>query len=125
MGYTIKIGETIEISDENGRRLTVVDARHDNAPASGDPTDNTNARWPSYSGWADFCRTYGLSDLFGELIPTHPGHCDLKPEHVEKFKKAAKKRLPANDYNRERMKWLLYWSEWALVNCKRPGIANS
>jgi hypothetical protein len=123
MGYIIKIGETGPLNKCG--RLTIENAKHAEAPASGDPTDYTNARWPSYSGWAEFCQAYGLSELFKELFASHPGHCDLTADHLAQFKRAAKKRLPPDDYNRERMKWLLYWSEWALANCKRPAITNS
>lgn len=106
------------------------DARHDDAPATGDPTDYTNSRWPSYTGWADFCDAYGLRQLIlGKLMHEHPGYHALTREDLKTIRAAAKNepqgRDTAAEYNRARMKWLLYWVKWALSNCKQPAIYNS
>lgn len=97
MGYTLRIGE-LEITycnDESEPRIDL-DARgewHENAPSYGEPTDKENQRWPSYSGWNNFCKYFGLSELFygknerGEwsrddaLISEHPGCVPLTERH--------------------------------------------
>lgn len=64
MGYTITIGElTAEVSDE-WVRLGARGVSLPDAPAFGEPTDHENQRWPSYTGWADFCRDAGIEELF-------------------------------------------------------------
>lgn len=64
MGYTIKIGEAVVDWQPDFVGIDAKDERLAIAPAFGEPTDHTNARWPSYSGWADFLRVAGLTDLF-------------------------------------------------------------
>lgn len=64
MGYTLTIGELeVEVQDEYVR-LDAEGVKRDDAPAYGEPTDHTNSRWPSYTGWADFCRDAGIEPLF-------------------------------------------------------------
>jgi hypothetical protein len=64
MGYTITIGQA-DIEWDCDRVTIIAQSRYnDRAPAFGEPTDYTNSRWPSYSGWGNFCRALGLMDLF-------------------------------------------------------------
>jgi hypothetical protein len=102
MGYNLKIGEAYVASDEDGERILVRDEEFHHAPAFGEPTDFTNARWPSYSGWFNFCQNIGIagimfkganggSDLFqlpdgsyvGCLIPEHPGVARITQKHLD------------------------------------------
>ena len=158
MGYTLKIGELETATTDDGLESIVLndakDEHHENAPAFGDPTDHTNSRWPSYSGWADVCRLTGLSEFFFNkgtgLIRQHPGCFPLKKEHKEIIDKAYDefyKKYPNakpgysprvddikvfedNEWPEEnaiavRLEWLKYWVDWALINCKQPVFVNS
>jgi len=116
-------------------------------------TGNSNGRYPGYGQWATFVRTVGIEDVFfGDegLMSQHPGCAHLTEEHLNRFKLALAKRekkdaRPAgldiryhtytgetipdgeetHDYNKVRLIWLIFWTEWALKNCKHPVIANS
>lgn len=115
MGYTLRIGENID-----GNVKTV---RHDDAPAFGEPTDYTNARRPSYTAWWGFARAAGLESLFESLLNPRPGIQPLTTEHLGAFKKVKIRQL--DQWDRNRLVWLIYWTEWALNNCKNPAIYNS
>jgi len=151
MGYNLTIGEAQILSyDEDGLeadcRITANGVKHDNAPAFGEPTDYTNERWPSYTAWWDFCEFVGLTDAMyvdgSSIRGGHPGAFPINKE----FKLAvdhAMERLHMqypdavasygdNEYNipKEngamcRLRWLQYWTDWALKNCKHPVFANS
>ena len=154
MGYTIKIGEAIVDVDYDFDYVTVDvrDEKHDNAPAYGEPTDFTNQRWPSYSGWNEFCKDTGLYDLFYDddkgLIRPHPGEKPLKQEHLDMINEAVECRQKENggkpaqtwdpkisitedsrindgDSQLSRLLWLQYWVKWALENCKQPINKNT
>ncbi len=87
----------------------------------------------------------------GLLVP-HPGVRRLTKKHLAAFAAAEKKWLakhpdkiagwdpaynlfamgttkaaadPRYDGNAERLRWLVWWTEWALKNCKKPSMANS
>ena len=120
MAYSITIGEFKGESDGFPQAETV---EHENAPADGVPTDRTNQRWPSYSGWADFVDDTGLSGLFAELMPGHPGFCKIERRHLDAINAVDTTALPK--HHAVRMVWLKYWMDWALVNCKNPVIINT
>lgn len=97
MGYSLTIGE-LKVCYDNDEECPTVDCSargfsHDEAPAFGEPTDKTSSRWPSYSGWAEFCRFTGLYDLFygkneqkettrdDALLSQHPGCVPLTEKH--------------------------------------------
>lgn len=133
MGYAIKIGNAViaacDPEDYDGElraEFHVEDVVLDEAPADGSPTDYSNRRWPSYSGWSDFCDSTGLTYLFLSkecgLMREHPGCFLIKPEHLETVKEA---EPLATGYNRGRWEWLVYWMDWALKNCETPAIENS
>lgn len=64
MGYSLTIGEAvIETSDER-IKIAAKGAHLPEAPAFGEPTDHTSARWPSYTAWHDFARAAGIHELF-------------------------------------------------------------
>lgn len=117
MGYTLMIGEQVNGDEVQAKTL-------DDAPADGSPTDHTNARWPSYSCWADFVSAAGLGAELDQLMPSHPGIARVTPEVVASIEsKLAKKKLPAE--HRGRAAWLRYWLKWSPENCKRPAFYNS
>lgn len=97
MGYTLTIGE-LEMTFDNDEDCPNIDLSaegfcHENAPAFGEPTDNTSSRWPSYISWAEFCRFVGLYDLFygkndqkeltrdDAILAQHPGCIPLTEKH--------------------------------------------
>lgn len=144
MGYSITIGE-LEVTTHpedalecSGLSFGAEGARRDDAPAYGEPTDFTNARWPSYRAWRDFARHCGINgllfDLNGNLIGGHPGVRLITQEMLDAVV-YARVRLDAAqpapvatldaDGNYCRLLWLEYWIRWALANCKTPVIANS
>ena len=119
-----------------------------------DVTGNSNCRRPAYSAWTDFCRRNSLETLFFDsdtgLMRSHPGCFQLTEFHLNAFKKALEIRektdkRPAglderygddfgvtipegeenHDYDKVRLHWLIFWTEWALKNCKKPAMANS
>lgn len=87
------------------------------------------------------------------LMREHPGCFKLKPEHLTAFKEALARRelsdprpagydeskktilnetgelvqVDANglDYDKVRLIWLIFWTEWALNNCKIPAMENT
>jgi hypothetical protein len=135
MGYTIMIGEAAiepcDVDDYEGQliaRYRVKLERHDAAPASGDPTDFENQRWPSYTGWHDFAVAVRLHDLLFDkdrgLMREHPGCFQLTTEHLTEVQ-AALHTYSQHDYNMARLIWLEYWIRWALENCDSPAMENS
>lgn len=63
MGYTLRIGEAKLIYDSDRVSVDCDVITLPDAPAYGEPTDHSSARWPSYSGWADSMRHLGLMDI--------------------------------------------------------------
>lgn len=139
MGYTIIIGnaeiEQCDPDEYEGQLVARYDipvVRHDEAPASGDPTDCENQRWPSYRAWSDFAEDVGLYDTFFSpdygIMRAHPGCFQLKVAHLQRVEIAIAEQVrnPSNDvYNMARLQWLRYWIDWALKNCDNPAIYNS
>lgn len=150
MGYNLYIGEAEPCINLEDRYACI----HVNAlelPESPlNSTDvHTNYCWPSYTGWANFCEDFGLSDVFyagshgrgwwkddqgkehDGLIIRHPGAVELLPCHLKAFQHA-RERFYVKDatsdkdvYNNRRIDWLCWWTDWALKNCKYPTFYNS
>lgn len=120
MGFNLIIGEaTADGEHAKIRRLK-------NAPADGVPTDYTNQRWPSYTGWTDFYNTVGLKDLFERrILRDHPGFVLLQQSDKDEIDRAYQsiKLFPAE--HQVRLEWLKFWVEWALTNCEKPIFYNS
>jgi hypothetical protein len=159
MGYTLKIGELkTEIYDEGLEsyiHMTAEPKDLPEAPAYGEPTDNSNSRWPSYTSWANAMRFVGLYDFMYNketgLIRNHPGCVPLVKEHKEIIDKAHAEfyqkypnakagyspkldeakgvwedpEWPMENNMATRLEWLKFWVDWALVNCKQPVFYNS
>lgn len=145
MGYTLMIGEYApEFIDEDGQTCILQACRkerHEGAPAHGEPTDNTNERWPSYTTWLEFSRFMKLQPLFAELLREHPGCVPLVLRH-KRAVDAAVQRMQWEYPDMEpgfstgysegdprpylaRLSWLSYWIDWALENCQHPVFYNS
>lgn len=96
MGYTLTIGNAVpEFSKDYGElyaRWVVESTDRPDSPAlPNDTNPRKNYRWPSYSGWANFCREAGIYPLFygddpqarGGLLENHPGCVLLTEEHYK------------------------------------------
>ena len=93
MGYTLKIGQRVVEKDGDGEYDNVEKIELADAPADGSPTDRTNERWPSYSGWGDFTEETGLNAVFFDkekgLLREHPGCVPITEWHRQEVNKAA------------------------------------
>lgn len=59
----------------------------------------------------------------GLLSRDESGAKELIPEHLVAFKAARERWLERPES--ERLDWLVFWTEWALENCKYPSFATS
>ena len=64
MGYTFTIGEAEIESFDDYIRIGAVGAVDMDAPAHDDFVGQSNSRSPSYTGWSEFCREAGITELF-------------------------------------------------------------
>jgi len=111
------------------------------SPSFGEPTDGSNERWPSYSGWHDVCKGANLMDLFydgGTLKGGHPGYFQITEEwlnelnaRIEVFESIYPQCTPSYDETLEsakvftmeskqpvnfilcRTEWLKFWCNYA------------
>ena len=158
MGYSLRIGELktyiVDEGLESRIRNTAEPVELPESPAFGEPTDNSNSRWPGYSSWAKAMRFVGLHDFMYNtstgLLREHPGCFPLVKEHKEIIDEAYKKFYekypnckpgfspkdeddlfsedpdwPEENSWAVRLEWLKFWVDWALVNCKQPVFYNS
>lgn len=115
MGYNLSIGEAVIVWDECQVRIEVETVWLDDSPAFGEPTDHTNERWPSYTGWSDFCRGLDIMNVMfnsrnggcGELevaegiyvyplIQDHPGSAPITKHHVQLVEDAVRRYRERN-----------------------------
>ena len=122
MGYEITIGEYKEYEFEDGTKAdsAVIISELSDAPDNG-RGGQSNDRWPSYSAWGDFLRSYSLKDYELFIWSSDSGAIDITANHVAYLK--GLKKPDTYEYNHERFAWLIFWCEWAIKNCKRPVIA--
>lgn len=126
MGFNLRIGEAVKVTDECGFHITAKFKKLENAPADGVPTDYTNERWPSYTGWTDFYESVNLKYLFEQdILKRHPGFIDLTFLHKEAIDRSYEKIKLYPVEHQVRLEWLKFWIDWALANCKRPVFYNS
>lgn len=139
MGYNFKIGEhclehvTDEQSydDEECCRVYAIGVALPDAPKS-EYNEGSNSWSPSYTGWHNFATETKLLDVFPgnrdqndlSLVVDHPGWAKLDQRHLDRFREA-REGLSPDDYNSTRLDWLIFWTDWALKNCKRPIFTNS
>lgn len=149
MGYNLYIGEAVVRSDMEDRRadvvVEVIDGESLGAPLNS-TDDHLNRIYPSYSAWAEFCRNVGLTEVFfagrnpcpagvwwkGEsgkdyegLIIQHPGCAALTDDHYKAFVVARERYKSEEEYDLKRLDWLVWWTRWAIDNCKYPSFCNS
>lgn len=117
MGYSLTIGEAAIENHSNGHiKLTAERVEEDHFPAYGDPTDNTNTRWPSYGSWHDAMEILGLKDIMFQeeyecedgtfirgLIADHPGVTMITEKHM---------KIVSDAMNAYRAKHTTHRSEW-------------
>lgn len=145
MGYTLKIGQAVKRYD-NERRMDQIDCEKVflmEAPAFGELTDHTNVRMPSYSTWEIFAEEVGLYNFFFDkemgLLNGADGVSPLTQAHKEVidascaayverypfvFSVKAIDSLSEEDFHFERLRWLKFWTDWALTNCDAPIFLN-
>jgi len=135
MGYNLSIGET-EHNEEDGYRWTWVryEKLVEGAPFNSGH-NHSNSIMPSYSSWGDFKRRTGLSvhleregiQLIGDadvgVTPITGEICDA----VVKFAAQHLRKYPVQDggygnqhYDSLRMRWLMFWFQWARAHCDEP-----
>ena len=139
MGYTLRIGEAAVESnlEDRSARVVVEVIERPGAPLNSSD-DYRNQISPSYVVWAEFCRLTGLHDLFLSefwggldygLLHRHPGAAALTEAHCLAFWKAREDYLagpgPVEVLVLRRLDWLVWWTRWALDNCRYPTFYNS
>lgn len=142
MGYSLTIGQPhvgVDVEDEF-IYIYIDSVRHDGAPAFGEPTDFTNERWPSYSGWSNFLSDVGqdvysmFSNASDGIMRNHPGCAPITKEHRDLIKSKILERKEIGEvagfeegqsHTLARLEWLDYWFSWALENCATPAMRNS
>lgn len=127
MGYSLEIGEAvIKVDADYGAVWVDTDTMVLEAAPLNSSNDRSNHITPSYSAWSDFCDTAGLTVVFYDkdngLLSLHPGVRLLTPAHLEAFRAVP---VPAEEWSARRLSWLIWWTEWALANCKVPVFVNS
>lgn len=127
MGFTFAIGEFKKIhSQDEECYVWPDDVFLPDAPRS-HVSAGCNCWPPSYDAWAEFASRNNLSHIFYYpshelcLIPSHPGYAELTGEHLKLFRGARAVCLPEHE---ARLDWLIFWTEWALINCEKPVFAN-
>ncbi len=136
MGYDFTIGEAaiheppIEECDELATlRVHVAETVRDDAAPQGWNRMSCGYRW-----WVDAMRESGLGDIAvvrggldrpALLMPYHPGAARLTHNHLARFEAAHQEALRRNSKDSiEATAWLVWWTRWALANCKIPTLAN-
>lgn len=138
MGYNLYIGnaQLADLECEDGQylaRIDVITTARDDAPRDGSLGDGESVRFPSYTGWSEFCDLAGLRPMFYDedrgLLRMHPGTFALDASHLAEVRAAT---IRCQDYTGEekdmvsgRLAWLEYWIDWALKHCERPALKNS
>ena len=145
MGYTLKIGEHKSVTTDEYEEPYTYDevdlVRLNYAPAFGNPTDNENQLWPSYSAWHDSMEYVGLHEFMynneNGLLREHPGCVKITEEHkliIDKAHENYLKKYPNAEPNYGndpinsslvRLVWLKFWVDWSLKNCQNPVFLNS
>ena len=141
MGYTFIIGnvEAGELECEDGRYAVplTIQTMHGikGAPRSENGNEGWNRWGASYGALAAMSREAGLDVLFrwetgearGEWLEDHPGVFRIEPYHVVLIRNARNLYVQRRDQDSDTLaflEWLIFWSNWALTNCKNPAIKN-
>lgn len=153
MAYNLLIGEFEPVSHPEDRQVRASVAYEDGGPRNSVGSKKVhrgNAIYPGYIAWREFAERVGLEEVFfGDrwwyeddkwdhpLIYTHPGAMALDGRHLEAFRQADAGQIPEAfdhglcvapeeiDYwDAIRLRWLVYWTEWAIETCEYPTFAN-
>lgn len=144
MGYSLKIGDAfIEAGDYGDVSIQARSVTLEDAPAEGAPTDYSNSRWPSYTGWRCFADAVGITPFMFRaedgvmpsfegkdvlpLIDAHPGVTAITRTHYKAILAAITEYQVSKNphpYHLRRCDWLLFWLQWALANCTTPVFVN-
>lgn len=109
----------------------------------------TSEIMPSYAGWRKFMDETRYDEVIGERVPPlveqHPGVRELGPEDVDAVEDLLSMHREDHDVGEEdrpdwgvdelggpnshavhrvRLRWLAYWTAWAVENCDDPVFAN-
>lgn len=145
MSYSIRIGE-MYMQNEPEDGYVFVNVQHAEVDSAPNPSDSgkRNTRDPGYSQMSNWCDGVGLKDLFFDesegLLRPHPGCRPLSQKHLDKVKLAIdrlgltveqcyeicnkQKNETETEIKAYRLGWYYFWMEWALKNCKNPGVYN-
>ena len=148
-GYLEERYACIDVERVDGRELGAP------IDSTGNKDSYKNETWPAYTQWAGFAVRHDLGAVFfagspgfaervwlrpdGEeghgLIASHPGAEALTQNHLIEFRRAAARHFapepqlrlfPSDvDWDGVRLRWLCWWTAWALSNCKYPTFKNS
>lgn len=123
MGFSIIIGEGIK----DGKRLCAAETERADAPVNPSGEGRSNHWQPSYTGMHDFSNGLsGLSEMFEEILKSHPGCVKIKKRYLVEVQIAIRSRWKLlQEQDQMRLKFLEFWLDWALKNCKKPVISNS
>jgi hypothetical protein len=127
MAYALTIGEArMDIDPEFGNVGITVDRVSLSEAPLNSSNDRSNTITPAYLVWENFCTQTGMHELFYDddegLLRPHPGVKLLTSVHLAAFKEAT--IPPGDEWSRKRVDWLIWWTEWALANCKVPVFEN-
>jgi hypothetical protein len=133
MGYTLIIGERASDASDGAQEMTLPQA----PLFPGDElTGRSNKRMISSRDFASFCTATGLTSILSAVAGNHPGCLEMTASLVNELERAleayedeARPRLPAgfgplHDAHLARLRWLCWWSAWALRTCRKPVLAN-
>lgn len=110
------MGYTLRIINQGMKDEEIYDEK---APADGSPTDHTNQRWPSYTGWHDYATETKRLELWKRLTSPHPGRQRITKKMIKELESVDISKL--QDYNKTRHEWVMYW----VRKFDKPVIINS
>lgn len=141
MGYSIRIGEATINYDRDDQSVGIgcEQVTHPDAPGFHSHDDKSNSIAPSFSAWHELCHEAGITELFHEYGgPCREGfHREtsllsgraqpLLEGDLDYIRRARIRREQTNsgdDSALSLLRWLEFWIEWALENCKIPIVWN-
>lgn len=147
MTYHITIGNGVERveDEETGVQMFVDEISRPLAPVfPNDPSTNTNTRSPANHIWEMFCEETGLTSWFfkpdGSERSGNPGYLVITRLEIDTVEDALRRYEPtvnvgpgfnpSAEYsgpilyngNLARLRWLLWWMQWAYGTCQNPVI---
>lgn len=154
MGYNLGIGEfEVESCAEErwARGSCKFHEGIESAPLDSSGAEDSRVNWiyPGYATWGTFTQRVRLNDVFyparpsneptpwekerDPLLDAHPGAVALTVVHLKRFELALAEYVvePGDvngkgvNYARRRLEWLVFWTDWALKNCKFPTFVNT